>query len=72
MNYGKRHRGGYEMGTASNLKRHDPVIEVPREYPTEWTLYVDDHPEKNRTEQAPRERLCRIEKKALMIPGNSH
>jgi hypothetical protein len=61
--------GGYEMGTASNIKKHEIVTEAPREYPTEWTWYADDRPERKKNEQMPRESRRRIEEEAMMIQG---
>jgi hypothetical protein len=60
------------MGTASNLKKHEPIAHVSREYPTEWTWYADDHPEKKMAEQTPPENFRRIEAESLIVRNNSH
>jgi hypothetical protein len=45
------------MGTASSVTKQEPVAKAPREYPTEWTWYGEDQPEKKEMEQASRKTL---------------
>jgi hypothetical protein len=57
------------MRTASSITKQEPAAKAPRQYPTEWTWYAEDQPEKNETEQSPRKTLRLIEDEALRIKG---
>jgi hypothetical protein len=55
------------MGTISSIIKQAPAAKAPREFPTEWTWYAEDRPEKNKTEQSSRKTICPGEAAALRI-----